>query len=548
MNTNTSNTRGEVTECPVKSVDCPSDETLRDFAAGNSTQSEVELEKRIADCIECKRRACGDLELQTGELSESTMDTMAPPVQKPSSKVFQASGIRNADLFAGEYEILDEIGAGGMGVVFKAHHRRLDRIVALKCIRSGKDAEPVEISRFENEVKALAKLNHPSIVQVFECGYFEGYYFYSMQYIEGSTLEVRLARDESQIQDAVRLMINVASAIAHAHHHGVIHRDLKPGNIMVEAGSGDPKVVDFGLAKHLKRKQHLTNTKAVLGTPVYMPPEQASGKMQEVNELSDVFSLGAVLYSTLAGRTAFNSEKKGLSLMDIANHRANPPSLFNPSIDADLDAICLKCMAPEKYLRYSDSLELQKDLRDYLAGKPVSANPRSVLGTVWKWYTADSRIMLVVAGILQIAVSLAFILWGLCGILIVLVSETPDGLIVRNFITEVLLAIFAMYIPLCILGGLTALNFNWASKISLGYFLVGIVFCLVFMAPVEFLEKLPFHQVAGLMELSRFARMQLCNLIGLIIACCAATHTIPILHARIRNRRAGTGIRNVKSH
>lgn len=284
----------------------------------------------------------------------------------------------------GEYEIVEEIARGGMGVVYKARQRSLNRIVALKMILAGQFAGEEDIQRFHAEAEAAANLDHPGIVPIYDVGEHEGQHYFSMGYVDGQSLADKIQEGPLPARQAAEYAKAVADAMAFAHDRGVIHRDLKPANVLVDA-SGQPKVTDFGLAKQLKEDSGLTATGQVLGTPNYMPPEQASGKLDEVTETSDVYSIGAILYCLLTGRPPFQAATPMDTLLQVLEREPPAPRVLNPQTPKDLDTIVLKCLDKDCKRRYTSASELRDELNRYLVGEPILAHPISRLERTWRW-------------------------------------------------------------------------------------------------------------------------------------------------------------------
>jgi serine/threonine protein kinase len=281
--------------------------------------------------------------------------------------------------FAG-FTLLEELGRGGMGVVFKARQKSPDRIVALKMILRGQIASPQDIARFRAEAEAAANVHHPQIVPVYEVGEHEGQPYFSMQYIDGTTLARLLAEGPLPSRQAAAMLAPVCRAIADAHRRGVLHRDLKPSNILIDR-QGRTFVTDFGLAKRFsapavgdgEKVASLTQSGAILGTPGYMAPEQAAGQRGEVSPASDVYSLGAILYAMLTGRPPFQAPSPLDTVLMVLEQDPLPPRMLNPKADADLEMICLKCLQKPADLRYPSADALADDLEAYLANEPISA-------------------------------------------------------------------------------------------------------------------------------------------------------------------------------
>jgi serine/threonine protein kinase len=284
----------------------------------------------------------------------------------------------------GSYELLEQIGEGGMGVVFKARQRTLNRIVALKMMRSGSLASESEVKRFRSEAQAVARLQHPNVVAIHEVGEHDGQLFFSMDYIEGKNLAEVVRRTPLPAERAARYVKTIAEATHYAHERGILHRDLKPANVLIDA-SDQPRITDFGLAKHIETDSDLTVSGAVMGTPSYMPPEQAAGRRKEIGPASDVYSLGAILYDLLTGRPPFRADTPVDTLRQVLDTEPAPPRLLNAKIPRDLETVCLKCLAKEPGQRYPSARELAEDLGRFLLREPIQARPVGRLGRLWRW-------------------------------------------------------------------------------------------------------------------------------------------------------------------
>jgi WD40 repeat protein len=286
--------------------------------------------------------------------------------------------------YFGDYEIERELARGGMGVVFRARQISLNRPVALKMILAGQLADDTDVKRFYTEAEAAANLDHPGIVPVYEVGQHEGQHYFSMGFIEGQSLAQRLADGPLPPREAAELMAKVAEAIEYAHRRGVIHRDLKPGNILLDP-NGHPRVTDFGLAKKLETDSGLTGSGQIMGTPSYMPPEQAGGNRGEVGPAADVYALGATLYALLTGRPPFQAATPMDTVIQVISDEPVPPRWLNASIPLDLETIALKCLQKEPLRRYATAADLAADLGRYLSGEPIAARPVSPTERAWKW-------------------------------------------------------------------------------------------------------------------------------------------------------------------
>ena len=280
------------------------------------------------------------------------------------------------------YEVLGELGRGGMGVVYHARQIGLNRLVALKMILAGSHASPSVLARFLAEAQAVARFQHPGIVQVFEVGEHDGLPFFSLEYVDGGTLARKVAKEPQPPRYAATVAERLARAIRYAHERGIIHRDLKPANILL-AKDGTPKITDFGLAKEIEGESGVTQDGQVLGTPSYMAPEQARG--ETVGPLADVYALGAILYDLLTGRPPFS----GSSILDtldmVRTREPVPPSQLTAKLPRDLDTICLKCLEKETAKRYATAGDLADDLQRYLEGRPIVARPVSRAEKAWRW-------------------------------------------------------------------------------------------------------------------------------------------------------------------
>jgi WD40 repeat protein len=283
------------------------------------------------------------------------------------------------------YEVLEELGRGGMGVVYKARQLGLNRVVALKLIRGGFAADAEALARFKTEAEAVARLQHPNIVQVYEVGEHQGRPYCAFEYAEGGSLDAKAGGVPQPADEAARTVQALAAAVHAAHERGVVHRDLKPANVLL-GGDGTPKVGDFGLAKLLVgQTAGQTQSGAILGTPSYMAPEQAAGRIKEVGPLTDVYALGAILYELLTGRPPFRGETPMDTMVLVMSGEPVPPSRLNRKVPRDLETVCLKCLERDPARRYGGARELADDLGRYLAREPIVARPLGVVGRWWRW-------------------------------------------------------------------------------------------------------------------------------------------------------------------
>jgi formylglycine-generating enzyme required for sulfatase activity/tRNA A-37 threonylcarbamoyl transferase component Bud32 len=285
----------------------------------------------------------------------------------------------------GDYELLETIASGGMGVVYKARQTKLNRIVALKMIKAGELADAEDVKRFYSEAEAAAKLDHPGIVPVYEVGQENGQHFYSMAFVAGKSLNDQVKQDGPVApRTAAELMKTVAEAVEYAHKKGIVHRDIKPQNVLLDENE-QPRVTDFGLAKQVQGASELTVTGQVMGTPSYMPPEQAVGAVQDIGPASDVYALGATLYFLLIGRPPFQTASPAETLLQVIEADPVPLRRLNPAIPRDLETICLKCLRKELSKRYGAAAELADDLGRWLSGKPIQARRVSSGERAWLW-------------------------------------------------------------------------------------------------------------------------------------------------------------------
>lgn len=313
------------------------------------------------------------------------MQSEEPPSQPPQpSAIGTPKSAFGQVRYFGNYELQEEIARGGMGTVFKARQVTLNRLVALKLISAGALATEELVKRFKVEAEAAAGLDHPNIVPIHEIGEYLGQHYFSMALIDGPTLAQLLGRKPMSTQRAAQLLVTVARAVHFAHQRGVLHRDLKPNNILLDA-QGVPHLTDFGLAKFLQKDSTLTVTNVMMGTPAYMSPEQARGDSKAVTTAADVYGLGALLYETLTGTPPFGGGTTMETIRQLLDQEPRRPSVFNPEVDRDLETICLKCLEKEPLRRYESAEAFADDLGRWLRSEPISARPIGNYDRVKKW-------------------------------------------------------------------------------------------------------------------------------------------------------------------
>jgi eukaryotic-like serine/threonine-protein kinase len=309
------------------------------------------------------------------------------------------------------YEVQAALGQGGMGIVFRAKHLRLNRIVALKMVLAGASAGPRERARFQREAEAVAGLRHPSVVQIYDVGDVDGRPYFTMELVEGSTLAQKLAGTPQDVRHAAELAATLARAVQAAHTSGIIHRDLKPSNVLLTA-EGTPKITDFGLARRLDDGTGLTQTGLAVGTPSYMAPEQAGGRPDAVGPAVDVYALGAILYELLTGRPPFKGQTAAETVHQVIYQEPVAPTLLNPKVPRDLETICLKCLQKEPQRRYGTAAALAEDLSRFLRGEPILARRAGPFERLVKWTSRHRSLAAsIVAGMLLVNVLLGVGAW-----------------------------------------------------------------------------------------------------------------------------------------
>ncbi|HEY6153206.1 MAG TPA: protein kinase [Candidatus Udaeobacter sp.] len=310
----------------------------------------------------------------------------------------------------GDYELLEEIGRGGQGVVFRARQKSLNRTVALKVISLGQWASKAHLKRFRLEAEAAAHLEHPGIVPIHEVGERDGSCYFSMKFVEGGQLEEVVRRTPISIRQAAELIAKVARTVHYAHEHGILHRDIKPGNILLDA-KGEPHLTDFGLARLVESESSVTQTLDVLGTPSYMAPEQAVGNNAAISSVTDVYGLGGVLYQLLTGQPPFAGGATYETIKLLLDTEPRQPRLLNPKIDRDLSTICLKCLEKDPKRRYTSALSLAEDLERWLKHEAIQARHTGVFARGKKWVRRNPASALLAASLIALAAAAGWIIW-----------------------------------------------------------------------------------------------------------------------------------------
>jgi tetratricopeptide (TPR) repeat protein len=386
---------------------------LEQLQAGENPDQQALLRAHPHFAARLKRRlALAEMVFRVGLAPQEDQSSLAETVPPPSRRDALPSTMAAPVPTAGppgvpqqlpDYELLGPLGHGGMGVVYKARQISLNRVVALKMIRAGAHASPELLARFHIEAEALASLQHPNIVQVYEVGEHEGCPYMAMEFLDGGSLDSQLAGRPQPPRAAADLVATLARAMHCAHARGIVHRDLKPANILLAAsreppasvaralGGGSrlndatPKITDFGLAKRLAEGKGQTSTGAILGTPSYMAPEQAWGRVHDIGPATDVYALGAILYEMLTGQPPFRGDSGMETLKRVISEEAPAPSRLCPKLPRDLETICLKCLEKEPARRYATAADLADDLRRFLDGEPLAARPAGLGERAWKW-------------------------------------------------------------------------------------------------------------------------------------------------------------------
>ncbi|QDT43006.1 Serine/threonine-protein kinase PknB [Gimesia alba] len=373
-------------------MECPSQKTIEAFLSGElGYDSLADVELHFGSCTDCQKlleelSAAHPLVLANTDhqilgWSENIADRLISRLEQSDSGNDLEAEL-SLPVMIGDYELLELIGRGGMGSVYRARQVKLNRTVAVKVILR-QFFKPSQINRFQVEVSSAAKLDHPGIVPIFDVGQSGPYLFYSMALMPGGTLADRLKRGAISSHEAVTLVKEIAWAISYAHEHGVIHRDLKPANILLEQ-DGIPRIADFGLAKQVESGAELTATGEILGTPAYMPPEQATGE-SDVTTASDIYGLGAILYHALTGQAPFKGQDPVQVLYQVIHYEPASIRKIVPGLSLDLETITRKCMAKQPQDRMSSAAEVARELERYLKGEPIHSRPVNSFIRLQRW-------------------------------------------------------------------------------------------------------------------------------------------------------------------
>nr|WRX36747.1 hypothetical protein [uncultured bacterium] len=365
-------------------------------ASCENCQTKIPIETTGGLCPSCLLAVA----IETGRLKAADAETYDSSVD-----VGQVVDHAIGSTSLGDYELLEEIARGGMGVVYKARHAKLNRVAAVKMILGGQFSSADVLQRFYIEAEAAARLDHPGIVPVYDIGESNGQPFFAMKYVEGGSLSDKMPELRADSKLACRMLADVARAVHHAHQRGILHRDLKPANILIDE-AGNPLVTDLGLAKSTSgNDSNLTKTGAILGTPGYMPPEQAAGE-ESVTMAADVYSLGAILYETMTGRPPHQGSTAIETVMNVLNDTPVEPRKLNPKVAPELELICLKCIERNPDARYTSAAAVASDLESWLADEPISIKAPSLAAQTARWMRKNRRMVYVALTLLMVTMFL----------------------------------------------------------------------------------------------------------------------------------------------
>jgi serine/threonine protein kinase len=425
---------------------------LADLQSGRMPERDALLDKApdlvgAFDCLDLLEKMAPS---PSGERRD--VSPPVPPTVAVTSRPGEGSAAPAADSRPdfGKYEVECELGRGGMGVVFKAKQKDLERPVALKMILSSHLASADHISRFQDEAKAAASLHHPNIVSVYEAGQLNGQPFFAMQYVAGPSLAQRLRESPMAQEDAARIVESVARAVGHLHEHHIIHRDLKPSNILLDQ-AGNPYVTDFGLVKMLAGDSHRTSTGVIVGTPSYMSPEQASGQAGKVGPLSDVYSLGAILYELLTGRPPFLEATPLDTLVQVLEGEPLLPRRLRPSVAPELEMICLRCLEKNPAERYPSAAVLADDLARFLKNEEIEVRRPGLYNRLRRWVRREP------------ALASRLVTLGICLVLAQISYQAFPGVPLRLHLSVV--GILAVWAALSVACQLFLVRERWANPV-----------------------------------------------------------------------------------
>src|SRR6266853_4689635 len=371
----------------------------------NRPENRMTTAKRV--CAECGATVFADA--PQGVCSVCLFRTGLASLDNEDGEAFEPTIARMLKDF-GDYELLEEIGRGGQGVVYRARQKSLNRIVALKVIGLAHWATEAHVKRFRLEAEAAASLNHPCIVPIYEVGERDGACYFSMGLVEGGQLDAVAKREPIPIRHAAVLIAKLARTVSYAHEHGILHRDIKPGNILLDA-KGEPHLTDFGLARLVETESTVTRTLEVLGTPSYMAPEQAAANNTQLTSATDMYGLGAVLYQLLTGHPPFAGGTTYETIKLLLETDPRQPRQLNPKIDRDLSTICLKCLEKDPTRRYPSALALADDLERWLKHEPIQARPTGIFARGRKWVRRNPSRALLAASLVALAAAAGWIVW-----------------------------------------------------------------------------------------------------------------------------------------
>src|SRR5436189_5557157 len=358
-------------------------------------------------CAKCGSKLFADA--PQGFCSLCLFKTGLGPLQDEDEDALGSSAARMQMEF-GDYELLEEIGRGGQGVVYRAHQKSLNRTVALKVIGLGHWATEAHLKRFRREAESAASLEHPCIVPIYEVGEREGTCYFSMGFIEGDQLDEVVRREPMAPRRAAELIAKVARTVHYAHEHHILHRDIKPGNILLDQ-QGEPHLTDFGLARLVETESTVTRTMEVLGTPSYMAPEQAVGNNASVSSVTDVYGLGAVLYQLLTAHPPFAGGTTYETVRLVLDTEPRQPRLLHPKIDRDLNTICLKCLEKDPKRRHASALARAEDLERWLKHEPIRARRTGLFTRGRKWLRRNPTTAVMVASLVALAAVVGAMIW-----------------------------------------------------------------------------------------------------------------------------------------